>query len=203
MATVMPPVRPADDFSGCRTLIVDPFLATRRLLCDMVRTLGVGAADACAAHQAAAMLDAGPWNVVFVDWSTANDAAAFLAGLRDGANRHRFLPVVVVSSWPDVDHVCYARDTGATEYMLKPFSLEVVMSRLRSIVQAPRLFVEAAPFFGPDRRRRRVAVASEHRTHHNWRNADRRRLAVAWPGPERRQSRPGFHTAERRASRRT
>lgn len=201
MTVVIPAARePVADFSASRVLVVDPYLATQRLIRDMLNTLGVGEAGACGDDvHAWKMLDDGEWNVMFLNWSSRNDALAFLHTLRHPENPHRFLPVSVMSGFDQPAHVRHARDAGATEYMLVPFSHDVLLSRLRSIVQHPRLFVSAGPFFGPDRRRRRVEFTGpEQRRHQNWRCADRRRGLAPWQGPERRQGRPGYAAPERR-----
>lgn len=192
-------------FATCRVLVVEPFISNRRLLHDMLSDLGVAGSDECGnVAEAWKRLDDGRYNVLFLDWSNSTDAVGFLRALRRRDNPHRFLPVVVMTGYGDLDHVAAARDCGTTEFMLKPFSLQVVASRLRSITQHPRLFIAAGNFFGPDRRRRRAEWEGPERRHHaNWRSADRRRDTRPWPGPERRQGRPGFASLERRGADRT
>ncbi|MBC7906280.1 MAG: response regulator [Rhodospirillaceae bacterium] len=128
----------------------------------------------------------------------------FLRELRHPDNPERFVPVVVMSAYCGAEHVTRMRDVGATEFMLRPFSQEVVASRLRSIVRAPRMFILGGNFFGPDRRRRRVDWdASERRSHQNYRSGDRRRGATGeFSGKERRQGRAGFEPLERRTAQR-
>ncbi|MBX9635553.1 MAG: response regulator, partial [Magnetospirillum sp.] len=143
-------------------------------------------------------------NVLFLDWSGDVDAVDFLHELRNPGNPERFVPVVVMTDYCGAEHVAQMRDVGANEFMLRPLSQDVVASRLRSIVGAPRLFIQDGNFFGPDRRRRRVDLhGSERRNHENWRSGDRRRTTGAqWSGPERRQGRSGFEPLERRTAQR-
>lgn len=189
------------DFSRCHAIILDPFIATRRLVTDiLVRDMRVGAARACAsAEDAVRLLLEGGWNVLFTDWSAATNAIALLKSLRVVGSPFRFLPVVVMSGFSSADQIKAARDAGMTEFMLKPFSAQVIQSRLKSLTQAPRVYVESPDFFGPDRRRRHDTFAGFERRHHtNTRFADRRYASFPHTGPERRQGVAGFHPSDRR-----
>lgn len=202
MALVIPPpTATTADFSGCHVLICDPYLANRRLLRDTMTTLGCRTVDDCAnLHEVRKRIEAGGVNLLFLDWSGETDAMTFLRAIRSAEHPLRFLPVVVMTAYDGLDHVLAARDAGATEFMLRPWSYQVVESRLRSVVHHPRLFIEGGRFFGPDRRRRHGAFPGpERRSHENWKAADRRvNPAAGWKGPERRQGRPGFQPLERR-----
>jgi two-component system, chemotaxis family, chemotaxis protein CheY len=195
----------AGDFAACRAVILEPSAANRRLLEGMLCTLNVADVTTCgAAPQAWRAMDAGAGNLLFLDWSKLTDAITILRQLRADGSPHRFLPVVVTSGFAGLPNVASARDVGATEYMLKPFTIEVVRSRLYSIVRMPRLFVQSGNFFGPDRRRRRAPYAEhERRTHENWCNADRRQDDLPWQGRERRQTKAGFGPPDRRTGSRS
>jgi two-component system chemotaxis response regulator CheY len=189
------------DFSRCHVLVLDPFIATRRLVSDiLLRDMRAGQVRACGtAEEALRLLVEGGWNILFTDWSGDTNAIAVLKGLRAPNSAFRFLPVVVMSGYNSADEIRRARDAGMSEFMLKPFSAMVVQSRLKAITQAPRVFVESPDFFGPDRRRRHDAfLGGERRMHTNTRYADRRCVIRPHIGPERRQGRPGFQMPERR-----
>lgn len=204
MAIVIPaPLSAGSDFSRCNILALAPFLADRRLLRDTLIALGVGSVkDTGREKEAWEILDQGGVNVLFLDWSAQIDAIGFLRVLRLPDHPHRFTPVVVVTAFAGLDQVFAARDAGANEFLLRPWSQDIVTSRLRSIAQHPRLYIRGGPFFGPDRRRRRVDIAGgDRRRHENWCEADRRKAANnAFNGQERRQSRPGFEPLERRTA---
>ena len=65
----------------------------------------------------------------------------------------RFLPVIMLTAHADADMVQRGRDVGATEFLVKPFSVQSLCDRLVSIIERPRQFVLASEYFGPDRRR--------------------------------------------------
>jgi len=189
------------DFSRCRVLVLDPFIATRRLVCDILnRDMRVDAVQSCCTpEEVLRLLLDGGWNILFTDWSGGTNAIALLKVLRANASPFRFLPVVVMSGYNSPEQIRAARDAGMSEFMLKPFSAQVIQTRLRAITQAPRVFVESPDFFGPDRRRRHDAIeGAERRVHINTRYADRRRVNRPLRGPERGQGGAGFNPPERR-----
>ena len=66
----------------------------------------------------------------------------------------RFVPVVMLTVYGDAAMIKRGRDLGATEFLIKPFSVQSLCDRLVSIIERPRQFVLASEYFGPDRRRR-------------------------------------------------
>lgn len=201
MAVVIPvPSVAMPDYGNCHPLICDPFLSNRRLLRDTLREVGCGSVEDCTdLSELWKRIGKGGANLLFLDWSSQTDCLAFLRTIRSPDHPHRFLPVVVMTAYGGLDDVFAARDAGATEFMLRPWSSQVVESRLRSVVQHPRLFIDGGPFFGPDRRRRRADYAGpERRDHRNWRSGDRRHRETGWEGEERRQGHSGFSPLERR-----
>lgn len=177
-------------FAGCHALLLDPALANRRLLHDILSDLRCDRVVSVAMiDDAWAELRKGGINVFFLDWSNDMDAPGVLRMLRAPGSPERYVPVVVVASYGGIDEVLRARDAGATEFMLRPFSKEVVASRLRAITRMPRLYVESDNYFGPDRRRHHLHWTGTERRHHR-QVADRRALTdPTYSGPERRMER--------------
>ena len=99
----------------------------------------------------------------------------------------------------EIDHVYTARDAGMSEYLAKPFTANLIHSRICSVVESQRPFVRARGYFGPDRRRRRIEFAGRNRRNHsNMTHADWRRRSLPIRGPERRQAKPGYQAPEHR-----
>jgi len=71
----------------------------------------------------------------------------------------RFMPVMMLSAATDRDVVEAARDVGANEFIVKPFTAQGVVSRLLSVIDHPRDFIHCETDFGPDRRRRAAKVS--------------------------------------------
>ena len=65
-----------------------------------------------------------------------------------------FVPIIMMTGFSSRLRVEEARDSGITEFLVKPFTSEDLYRRIHQIVEKPRQFVQAGSFFGPDRRRR-------------------------------------------------
>lgn len=184
------PIVPAhsNEFGACRALILDPHLNSRRLLHDILADLHCGRVTSFGQPEDAwEALDKGGFNIFFIDWSEDQDAIGLLRQLRSPDSLERFVPAVVIASYSGVEDVTRARDAGANEFILRPYSAEVVARHLRALARLPRPFVEAGNFFGPDRRRHRQQWAGQERRRQAAGRADRRRGADPdYRGPERR-----------------
>lgn len=67
---------------------------------------------------------------------------------------NKFAPIIMVTGYSAVPRVAAARDMGATEFLVKPFSANDLAKRIAHVINKPRDFVEAPDYFGPDRRRK-------------------------------------------------
>jgi CheY-like chemotaxis protein len=65
-----------------------------------------------------------------------------------------FVPIIMMTGFSSKLRVESARDSGITEFLVKPYTSEDLYRRVHQIIEKPRQFVEAGEFFGPDRRRR-------------------------------------------------
>lgn len=146
-------------FSKLDILVVDPSPHMGALIGQMLRHLKVRRIDEIQSSDAAAvLLQSHRFGAIMM-----NDVLAPMSGLAvvralraasEGLNRDT--PVIMMSSNPDAASIAEARDAGVTEFLRKPFATQHVETRLVSILTAPRAFIEAKAFVGPDRRRKRV-----------------------------------------------
>ena len=65
-----------------------------------------------------------------------------------------YVPIIMVTGHTERHRIETARDSGVTEIIAKPITVQSLYSRIGEIVERPRPFVRAEQFFGPDRRRR-------------------------------------------------
>ncbi|MCE7887866.1 MAG: response regulator [Alphaproteobacteria bacterium PRO2] len=65
-----------------------------------------------------------------------------------------YVPILMMTGFSSRIRVESSRDTGITEFLVKPFNSRDLCARIVQIVEKPRQFVDAVEFFGPDRRRR-------------------------------------------------
>ena len=77
----------------------------------------------------------------------------FVKRLRsDPDNPYRFVPVIMITAYAELETVKMARDAGVSEFMAKPISAEALDKRIQRVLKDKRNFVEAPNFAGPDRR---------------------------------------------------
>lgn len=96
-----------------------------------------------------------PVDLVIIDDYAPVDGVKFLNVLRKGNNKlPHAIPVMFVTVRAERDRILEARDAGASEIMLKPFTAAQLKARLTTTVHKPRAFVESQVYVGPDRRRR-------------------------------------------------
>ena len=153
------------DLRNLRVLVVEKQLFMRRLLGDVLNQLGISrVVKVSSIDQAAAVFNQNQVDLIFLDWAPDMDALGFLAQVRNtNSSRDPFVPVIVVTAYSEYVHVCKARDAGMTEYLTKPISAKGLYARIKSIIERNRDFVFTDNFFGPDRRRKRMAPDGQER----------------------------------------
>lgn len=114
-----------------RALVIDDSQTVRLVLRRFLDELGFEVALATDGQDAVEWLDAGGApDLMLVDWNMPRlDGLGVLQHVRaDAAYDH--VPVMMVTTESDLEHVQRALDAGATEYMMKPFSLEALQEKL-------------------------------------------------------------------------
>jgi two-component system chemotaxis response regulator CheY len=155
------------DLSRLRVVVIDDNHFSRDLASLCLSALGVK--EIYAADGAKSGMDAMRANapdIVLVDWVMEPvDGIGFVKAIRGNKrNPFRFLPLMIVSAYSEQWRVEEARDSGANEFVVKPFSAYSLYTKIRGIIESPRPFVEVPDgYFGPDRRRRNSVVATERR----------------------------------------
>ncbi len=66
---------------------------------------------------------------------------------------NKFVPVIMMTGYSALPRVAQARDKGATEFLVKPFSANDLAKRIAHVINKPRDFIDSSIYFGPDRRR--------------------------------------------------
>lgn len=65
-----------------------------------------------------------------------------------------YVPIILMTGFSQKRRVEEARDSGVTEFLVKPFNVNDMYKRIVQVIEKPRKFVKAEEFFGPDRRRK-------------------------------------------------
>ena len=155
----------AESTKEIRALVADPSSHMAGLVTLMLHSLKVRAVDEASDLQhLTAILARRPYDLMLIDdhLGGENDFQVIRTLRQSVDHPNRLIPIIMMAAGPDARLIAMARDAGVTEFLRKPFSAQHIGLRLDSIRNAPREFVEAETFAGPDRRRRELS-ATPHR----------------------------------------
>ncbi|MCD8493875.1 MAG: response regulator [Alphaproteobacteria bacterium] len=145
-------------FEKLSVLVVEDTGPMRKLICSVLDTLGVGrTVTANDGNHGFTMFCNERPDIVITDWhmEPVNGIELVQKIRTSPASPNKFVPVIMVTGYSAVPRVAQARDTGATEFLVKPFSANDLAKRIAHVINKPRDFIEAYDYFGPDRRRRK------------------------------------------------
>jgi DNA-binding response OmpR family regulator len=122
--------------------------------------LVAGTADEAMAHLQATEID-----MMIVDWLLLpSGCGAFNREVRRNPGvRNPVLPIIVLSGTTEREIVAEARDSGANEFMSRPFDIAQLLQRFVRVLLSPRPFVRCAAYVGPERRRQQRPFAGPDR----------------------------------------
>jgi two-component system chemotaxis response regulator CheY len=120
-------------------LIVDDCKFTAKVLARLMQEMGFDVATVESAEEAVQFLETHePPSLFFVDWVMPGmSGVEFVAWLRDQGTTDK-TPVVMVTAQRDMAQITEAIHVGANEYIMKPFSPEVVAEKLKILGIAVR-----------------------------------------------------------------
>lgn len=119
-----------------KALVVDDSRAVRLLIRNILAELGIEAVEAGHGRDALARLTEDPdIPLALVDWNMPEmDGLEFVLAVR--ANReYDGLRIVMVTTETEIEQVMRALSAGANEYVMKPFTKDVLVAKL-SLLQA-------------------------------------------------------------------
>jgi len=139
-----------------RALIVEDNAEMRFMLTQMLRNVSDAVHSAGSKTEALHLLAFGDYDFVLID-----------VGLRDGSgidiiravrtdphNRHRSVPILVVTGQNQLAIVRAAVDAGTDSFVAKPVSLQMLTEHVDRILNHRRPLIDAPNYYGPDRRRK-------------------------------------------------
>jgi len=159
-------VSPEDGLARLNVLVVDDNAAMRGTVRAILTAFGARVIyEAPNARRAMEVLQETPVDIIISDWKMPDmDGVAMVRKLRRSEpNAAAFTPVIMLTAYSERDRVAEARDAGVTEFLVKPISPDALYRRVQAVVNRPRPFVRTKVFFGPDRRRRDIALEGEDR----------------------------------------
>lgn len=116
--------------NGHRVLIVDDDPELRRFLCGELAFEGYSCGEAGSGQQALTLIRSESWDLVLLDWSLPDFSGVEVCRRVRQANLA--MPVLMLTARDDVRERVEALDSGADDYLTKPFSLEELLARVRA-----------------------------------------------------------------------
>jgi len=164
------------DLSNFTILLVEDSIYMQSLMTSMLKVFGVGdiivCNDAREAEELITITQARrksrfitDIDIIMTDWLMPDGSGKeLLHWVRHHPDDNvRFLPVVVVSAYTTEKITSITRDMGANEILVKPVSGTGMASRICAAIDHARPFVETDKYFGPDRRRQKLAYTGDDR----------------------------------------
>ncbi len=125
----MSPQRPADALAGVRVLIVEDDRAIGE---QLVRGLRRAGCEPTAVRTASAALDRRDFDMVLLDLGLPDgDGMELCQRLRSRDQ----VPIIVVTARSEESERVAALDSGADDYVVKPFGFDELMARMRAVLR--------------------------------------------------------------------
>lgn len=104
-------------------------------------------------------------DMIICDWMMEDmDGVELVKKLRaTTGDRNQMVPVIMLSGNSEKPLIEMARDSGVTEYVMKPFTAKSLCSRIVAVIENPRSFIMSKKFSGHNRRRKNVQRDGEDR----------------------------------------
>jgi len=147
----------AYDLKNVRVLIVDDMKPMLKLTHSVLSAMGfVSLFQAQSAKEGFEKLCKFDPEIVLTDWiMEPEDGLSFARHIRSSPmSPNPYVPIIMMTGFSSQLRVEMARDSGITEFLVKPFAARDLYERIVQIVERPRQFVDSGNFFGPDRRRK-------------------------------------------------
>lgn len=145
------------DFKKLSILIVEDTAPMRKLMLSVLETLGAGKIYTADNGQTGfEQFCKHNTDIVLTDWHMEpTDGIELTREIRNNQiSPNRMVPIILVTGYSALSRVAEARDAGATEFLVKPFSANDLAKRIAYVINKPRDFIDSKGYFGPDRRRR-------------------------------------------------
>ena len=98
-----------------------------------------------------------PYDLVILDWNLPGEKNGMdVLNFIRYESRRAYSAVLISTGMAQIRHVEEARDSGMTDFLAKPFTVEQLKDKLMRIFRDPRSFVKSVWYTGPCRRRRNI-----------------------------------------------
>jgi CheY-like chemotaxis protein len=144
-------------FEKLSILVVDDTRSMRDLISSVLEALNVGKVyQAKDGEEGFQMFCRHQPDIILIDWlmEPMNGIELTNKIRTDEKSPNRMVPIILVTGYSARPRVVEARDSGVTEFLVKPFAAVDLTRRLTHVINNPRNFIDYNGYFGPDRRRK-------------------------------------------------
>ena len=122
-----------------RALVIDDSRAMRSIIGRILTDLGYQFVEAENGRYGLDRYEAGgPFDVAFVDWNMpVMNGLEFIRAVR-ADRKDRRLPIVMVTTEAETDRMMLALAAGASEYVMKPFTKDILLGKLELLGLLPQ-----------------------------------------------------------------
>ncbi len=114
-----------------RALVIDDSRVMRRMLARILRDLGYQVMEADNGQEALAILQAHEdIQLALVDWHMPEMNGYEFVKVVRAQPRYKAVNLVMVTTETEMFHVADALEAGANEYVMKPFTKEIILEKL-------------------------------------------------------------------------
>lgn len=155
LAHKMPEIAPY--LKNVDVLIADPDDHIRQLVRDVLVNTGFNrVVQASNGESAINHMRGHNVDMLITDWRMAPvNGIQLIDYLRKDQNSpNPYLPIIMLTGKAELKDVATARDTGVTEFLVKPFTAKALYERIVMVIENPRSFILSNNYHGPNRRRR-------------------------------------------------
>jgi two-component system, chemotaxis family, chemotaxis protein CheY len=120
--------------SNMKILVVDDFQTMRRIIRNYLRQLGFNnVEEAEDGDVALAKLHEAPFDFVITDWNMPKMTGIDLLKAIRSQNNFRNIPVLIITAEAEKENVVQAAQAGVNDYIVKPFTPEVLQAKIERI----------------------------------------------------------------------
>ena len=117
-------------------LVVDDDERLLSLITELLETSGFSATGATSASQARSKLRDMHFDAIIVDWMMPNESGVdLIKSIRNSASHIANIPVVMLTAIDDLDHKITGFESGADDYITKPFEGRELVVRLHALIK--------------------------------------------------------------------
>lgn len=145
------------DLSRISFLVADDNDFSRKLVRTILKALRVRELkEAQDGAEALEILRREPVDMVLCDYDMKPmSGLEFIRQVRaDRDSPTTYVPIIMLTAYSNQKDVLATRDSGVSDYLIKPYSVRALADRILHVIDYPRPFVHSPSYRGPDRRRR-------------------------------------------------